>query len=79
METAKEQRLGSSSQLEPFSSLSSSYAPWYDVPRRSIVSVEHPFIIGNVEKGVKSLGGAVKMQEVGPEVRRMENLKRALT
>ena len=43
---------------------SSSYAPWYDVPRKSIVSIEHPFIIQNVDKGVASLGGAHHLVEV---------------
>lgn len=44
---------------------SSSHAPWYNVFRRSIVSVEHPFIIKNTEKGIASLGGPGKLQEVG--------------
>lgn len=42
----------------------SSYAPWYDVPRKPIISVEHPFIIQNVDKGVASLGGARDLSEV---------------
>lgn len=42
----------------------SSHAPWYNVPQRSVVSVEHPFIIRNVGKAVESLGGSSKMQDV---------------
>lgn len=42
----------------------SSHAPWYNVPQRSVVSVEHPFIIRNVGKAVESLGGSPKMQDV---------------
>ena len=40
------------------------YAPYYHVPARSIVSVEHPFIIQNIFKGIESLGGASKIQRV---------------
>lgn len=47
------------------SSSPSSYAPWYKVSHKSIVSVEHPFIIRNTEKGVISLGGPSRLQEVG--------------
>ena len=43
---------------------SSSCAPWYHIPRKSIVSVEHPFIIQNIDKGVESLGGVAKLQAV---------------
>ncbi|MCJ1247911.1 tau 95 subunit of transcription factor TFIIIC [Trapelia coarctata] len=32
-------------------------APWYLVPSRTIVSVEHPFIVKDVSKAVESLGG----------------------
>ena len=37
---------------------SSSSAPWYDVPIDEVVSVEHPYIIRNLEKGIESLGGS---------------------
>lgn len=43
---------------------SSSYAPWYNVPRQSIVSVEHPFIIKDVDKGLATLGNESKLEEV---------------
>ena len=39
-------------------------APLYDVPVGTIVSVEHPFIIENVFKGIETLGGSSKIQEV---------------
>ena len=42
----------------------SSYAPWYDLPRQSIVSVEHPFIIKDVDKGLATLGSHSKLEEV---------------
>jgi len=32
-------------------------APWYLVPSRTIISVEHPFIVKDVSKAVESLGG----------------------
>lgn len=44
---------------------SSTYAPWYNVPSKPIVSVEHPFIIKNINKGIESLGGPHKLQRVG--------------
>ena len=42
------------------------YAPWYDIPSSSpsIVSIEHPCIIQNVEKGVQTLGGAATLTKV---------------
>ena len=42
----------------------SSYAPWYTIPRQPIVSVEHPFIINDVDKGLATLGSPRKLQEV---------------
>lgn len=45
-------------------SSSSSHAPWYNVPKRSIVSVEHPFIIRNIEKGLKTLGNSGRLERV---------------
>ena len=44
----------------------SSYAPWYTIPRQPIVSVEHPFIIRDVDKGLATLGSPRKLQEVSP-------------
>ena len=40
------------------------HAPWYKVPKRPIVSVEHPFIIKDVDKGLATLGSRRKLQEV---------------
>lgn len=42
----------------------SSYAPWYNVPKKSVVSVEHPFIIKDVDKGLATLGNPSKLEEV---------------
>lgn len=42
----------------------SSYAPWYNVPKQSIVSVEHPFMIKDVDKGLATLGSPSKLEEV---------------
>ena len=42
------------------------YAPWYTVPEQLIVSVEHPFIIKDVDKGLAMLGSPRKLQEVCP-------------
>ena len=42
----------------------SSYAPWYNVPKQPIVSVEHPFIVKDVDKGLATLGTPSKLEEV---------------
>ena len=39
-------------------------APWIPVPSQSIVSVEHPYIIRNIEKGLQSLGDQPKRDKV---------------
>ena len=39
-------------------------APWYSVPPRAIVSVEHPFIVKDVPKVVASLGGNDGIEKV---------------
>jgi len=39
-------------------------APWLDVPRRDITSIEHPCIIHNVDKGIISLGGNLMIKQV---------------
>ena len=39
-------------------------APVLEVPDRAVFSVEHPCIIKNVDKGIKSLGGAVRLARV---------------
>ena len=40
-------------------------SPWYAVPMRSIVCVEHPFIIKDVDKGLKTFGNAKRIEQVG--------------
>jgi general transcription factor 3C polypeptide 5 (transcription factor C subunit 1) len=42
----------------------SSSAPKYQVPHKHIISVEHPCIIKNVEKGIDMLGGASAIKHV---------------
>lgn len=39
-------------------------APWYDVPRKDVVSIEHPCLIRNVDNGIKSLGGPLALNKV---------------
>ena len=39
-------------------------APWLPIPSRAISVVEHPCIIKNVDKGIASLGGSVKLSKV---------------
>lgn len=41
-----------------------SHAPWYNVPKQPIVSVEHPFIIKDIDKGLATLGSPSKLEEV---------------
>lgn len=57
-EVNSDNREGSSSNKNP------SYAPWYNVPKQPIVSVEHPFIIKDVDKGLATLGNPSKLEEV---------------
>lgn len=45
----------------------SSHAPWYNVPKKPIVSVEHPFIIKDVDKGLATLGTPSKLEELVQE------------
>ena len=40
------------------------HAPWHDVPKQLIVSVEHPFIIKDVDKGLATLGSPSKLEAV---------------
>lgn len=35
------------------------YAPWYRLPTRHIVAVEHPGIVKNVDRAIKTLQGDV--------------------
>jgi hypothetical protein len=41
------------------------HAPWLPIPSRAISVVEHPCIVKNVDKGITSLGGPVKLSKVG--------------
>ena len=43
---------------------SSRAAPWYCVPQRAIVSIEHPFIVNDVSKVVETLGGPNSVAKV---------------
>ena len=52
---------------------SASYAPWYDVPSRSFISVEHPFIIKDIERGINSLGGPDNLEEVGSSLQFLQS------
>ncbi|KAF1954110.1 hypothetical protein CC80DRAFT_493958 [Byssothecium circinans] len=38
-------------------------APWLEIPSRAISAVEHPCIIKNIDKGIASLGGPVKLSK----------------
>jgi general transcription factor 3C polypeptide 5 (transcription factor C subunit 1) len=39
-------------------------APWLPIPSRAISAVEHPCIVKNIDKGILSLGGPVKLSKV---------------
>ena len=41
----------------------------YSIPRQNIVSIEHPYIIRNLDRGVESLGGMPKLQLVSQPTR----------
>lgn len=36
----------------------------YSIPRQNIVSIEHPYIIRNLDRGIESLGGIPKLRLV---------------
>ncbi|CAI6307325.1 unnamed protein product [Periconia digitata] len=36
-------------------------APWMEIPSRAVSAVEHPCIVKNVDKGITSLGGPIKL------------------
>lgn len=40
-------------------------APWYEIPSHELVSVEHPCIVNDIEKGIETLQGAPGISEVG--------------
>lgn len=39
-------------------------APWLPIPSRAVSAIEHPCIVKNVDKGITSLGGSVKLSKV---------------
>ena len=39
-------------------------APWMQIPSRAVSVVEHPCIVKNIDKGIISLGGPVKLSKV---------------
>lgn len=39
-------------------------APYYDIPNRSYVTIEHPGIIQNIGNGLSSLGGDKRLGNV---------------
>ena len=43
---------------------SSGFAPSHNLPHLALVSVEHPFVVKDVEKGIRTLGGLQKMKAV---------------
>lgn len=57
--------MGPETEIRPGPVLASkNIAPWYPVPSRQIVSVEHPCIINNLDNGLKMLGGDKPLGEV---------------
>jgi general transcription factor 3C polypeptide 5 (transcription factor C subunit 1) len=40
------------------------HAPWLPIPSRAVSVVEHPAIVKNLDKGIASLGGPVKLSKV---------------
>jgi hypothetical protein len=40
------------------------YAPWYRLPTRHIVAVEHPGIVKNVDRAIKTLQGDAGISKV---------------
>lgn len=47
-----------------FASSNTEPAPWLSIPSRAVSAIEHPCIIKNVDKGITSLGGSVKLSKV---------------
>jgi hypothetical protein len=48
--------------------LPSGYAPWYNVPNKPVVSIEHPYIIKNIDKGLDTLGDTNQLQAVSRSI-----------
>lgn len=41
---------------------------WVPIPAQDIVSVEHPGVVKDVKNAIDSLGGAVKVAQVGAKL-----------
>ncbi len=39
-------------------------APWYQIPPQQVVSVEHPYVVKDVDRGLKTLGGDQEIAKV---------------
>ncbi|KAK2794585.1 tau 95 subunit of transcription factor TFIIIC [Onygenales sp. PD_12] len=39
-------------------------APWYPIPAREIVSVEHPCVVKNIDKGIQTLDGSSGISKI---------------
>lgn len=50
---------------------SKQHAPWLPIPSRAISVIEHPCIVKNVDKGIASLGGPVKLSKVTMSTHRL--------
>lgn len=58
----RQRKITSEAKKQPYSQA----APWIKVPRVPVVSVEHPFIIKNIDKGIETLGGNKSISKAGP-------------
>lgn len=43
---------------------SSGFAPSYNLPHFAMISIEHPFVIKNVDRAIETLGGLQKIKAV---------------
>lgn len=55
--------------------MASAACPRHKVPTESIVAIEHPCIIKNVDKGLKSLGGSVALERVSNVMQAVPRVK----
>jgi hypothetical protein len=53
-------------------------APWLPIPSRAVSVVEHPCLIKNIDKGVVSLGGPVKLSKVRGALRLLDGITTSL-
>jgi general transcription factor 3C polypeptide 5 (transcription factor C subunit 1) len=61
---AADPALGSHSPRASPAAAEQQITPWLPVNSQPLVVIEHPCIIKNVDKGIKSLGGAVRLGQV---------------